>query len=223
MDTSFFQHCFEKHSFEELNNIDISLLYAAVQACISRYSPSEGVFIDVGCNAGSFVKALQAVPIRQSVHCFEPHPVLQSVVRERYPHVRMNGICIGDTNAHVDFHIPMWSVGLSSLINRPVFQNLPGQSVATIQVECKTLDRYCEDAGISEVLFLKIDVEGGEFKVLQGARSLLQSKRIRCGIFEVGSTLTDGNTSENEIAAFLEGYGYTVDRNFDPSNWMFYS
>lgn len=199
------------------------MLSSAVRLCIERYAPTEGVFFDVGCNAGSFVKVLQSVPIRQAVHCFEPHPVLQSAVRERYPHVYMNGICLGDTNGRVDFHVPMWSVGLSSLINRPVFQALGGQSVETIQVECKTLDTYCEETGIPEILFLKIDVEGGEMKVLQGAKSLLQAKRIRCGLFEIGSTLTDANTSEEEIAKFLESYGYTVDRNFDPCNWMFYS
>lgn len=36
----------------------------------------------------------------------------------------MNNYCLGNTDGSIDIYIPQWSVGLSSVINRPVFSQL---------------------------------------------------------------------------------------------------
>ena len=47
-----------------------------------------------------------------------------------------------------------------------------------IQNNVKTLDVFAEENGIHHVDYLKIDVEGSEYEVFQGSRSLLASTRI---------------------------------------------
>jgi hypothetical protein len=45
-------------------------------------------------------------------------------------------------------------------------------------VSLSTLGSFCRDHGIQRIDFLKIDTEGNELKVLQGAKSMLQSNSI---------------------------------------------
>ena len=118
-------------------------------------------------------------------------------------------------------YIPKWSVGLSSVIKRPVFNNL-NQDIYTLNVKCQTLDSYCELNNISQIDFIKIDVEGAEKYIFEGATKLLENKKIKCGVFEIGQTLYDANTHENEIIQILENYGYTINKTIDENNYLFY-
>jgi arginine repressor len=75
---------------------------------------------------------------------------------------------------------------------------------------------------ISEIGFIKIDVEGGEKTIFEGAKHLLTNKKILCGIFEVGQTLKDAHTSEEEIVQLLQGYGYTINKTISPNDYLFH-
>lgn len=213
--------CFEKHNFEELNGIDFQTLLQAFYFFVQKFGYSTGAIFDVGSNAGSFVKALQVFSIQQNIHCFEPHPVINKKTKELYPFIRMNEYCLGNHDGFQDIYIPQWSVGLSSFIYRPVFDKLD-QKIFTLNVKCQTLDSYCKENSISEIDFIKIDVEGAEKMIFEGAKGFLQAKKIKCGIFEVGQTLLDAKTSEEEIVTLLQGYGYVIDRSISSENLLFY-
>ena len=213
--------CFEKHSFEELNNIDIDILYNGINFYLNKYENINTNFFDIGTNAGSFVKALSRVNIKNNIHCFEPHPILSQKTKEFYPYITMNNYCIGNKNENIDIYIPQWSVGLSSIINRPVFKKLE-QDIEILNVKCEKLDTYCEINNIDHIGFLKIDVEGAEKMIFEGANNMLKNNKISCGIFEIGQTLYDANTNENEIIDILEKYNYKINKNFDYNNYLFY-
>jgi hypothetical protein len=57
--------------------------------------------------------------------------------------------------------------------------------------------------------------------VFEGAKTLLSEKRIKSGMFEVGSTLTDAGTSSEEIVELLQSYGYTIHTNFSSTDYVF--
>jgi FkbM family methyltransferase len=214
------EKCFDIHSFEELNNLDSNILSHAYRFYLNKFN-KHSVILDVGANAGSFVKVLQHFNIYSNIHCFEPHPIISKKTKEIYPYVIMNDYCLGNIDDNVDIHIPKWSVGLSSIINRPVFSQL-NQEIVLLNVKCEKIDTYCELNNITEIGFIKIDVEGAEKLVLEGAKNMLQNKKILCGIFEIGQTLYDANTSENEITNLLEGYGYKIDKTISGSDYLFY-
>jgi FkbM family methyltransferase len=215
------QCCFEKHSFAELNNIDCHILANAFNFYMNKFNNKTSMIFDVGTNGGSFVKVLQYFNIYSNIVCFEPHPVLSKVTKEVYPYINMNNYCLGNIDGNIDIHIPKWSVGLSSTVNRPVFSQL-NQPIVTLNVKCEKLDTYCELNNISEIGFIKIDVEGGEKTIFEGAKNLLKNKKILCGLFEIGQTLYDANTHENEIVALLEEYGYKIDKTISQSDYLFY-
>ena len=221
MDISRFSQCFDKHNFEEMNNIDVNILYKAIMFYKNNFSNTNGVFFDIGTNAGSFVKVLQNCNIHSNIYCFEPHPVLHEKTKSVYPYIHMNNYCLGNIDGNIDIYIPQWSVGLSSIINRPVFNNL-NQEINKINVECKKLDTYCKENNIDIIDFVKIDVEGAEKMVFEGAIELLQNKKIKCGIFEIGQSLYDANTNENEICNMLMDYGYLINKDISTSDYIFY-
>jgi hypothetical protein len=58
--------------------------------------------------------------------------------------------------------------------------------------------------------------------VLEGANDMLKNNKIKMGIFEVGETLKDAGTSEDEICNYLMKYNYIIEKNFDENNYIFY-
>lgn len=221
--SDFFDKCFEKHSFTELNNLDYNILNFAIQYFKKQNKNASPVFFDVGCNAGSFIKVLSNNNFYKNIHCFEPHPRLSNVVIEKYPHIIMNKICLTDYIGNININIPLWSVGLSSIINRPVFERLKteGQDITVLNVNTNSIDNYCNEKSINNIDFIKIDVEGAEKIVFDGAKTMLENNKIKMGIFEIGETLKDANTSENEICTMLENYNYKIYKEI-PNNYLFY-
>jgi hypothetical protein len=57
----------------------------------------------------------------------------------------------------------------------------------TYEVEAITLDDFCADRGITRVNFLKIDAEGYDLNVMEGARNLLLDQGIDIIMFEFAS------------------------------------
>ena len=215
------EKCFEHHSFNELNNIDYKILHKAFTFYLNKFNNKTSFIFDIGSNSGSFVNVLQSFNINNNIVCFEPHPLLSKKTKEVYNYINMNNYCLGNIDGNIDIYIPKWSVGLSSIINRAVFSEL-NQEIVTLNVKCEKLDTYCELNNITEIGFIKIDVEGAEKTVFEGAEKMLKDHKILCGIFEVGQTLLDANTSEEEIIHLLEGYGYKIDKTISSNDYLFY-
>jgi len=220
--SDFFEKCFDQHDFNELNDLDAHLIRFAIKLFMTTNKKTNPVLFDVGTNAGSFVKVVQEFGLH-NVHCFEPHPHLSNTVMEKYPYVKMNKSCLTDTIGTIPINFPKWSVGLSSVVNRPVFDVLKnkGQDIIRVDVPTTTIDEYCRITDVDEIDFVKIDVEGAEKMVLDGASNMLKTNKIKMGFFEVGETLKDAGTSEGEICDMLRGYGYIINTKI-PMNYLFY-
>lgn len=206
--------CFDKHSFAELNMIDSGMFKDALNMTndIFHFDKESGVFVDVGSCAGSFVRVLGMLGYMKNIHCFEPHPTLATAIKEHYPHVKVNDYCLGNNDNTVTVNIPTWSVGVSSIINKKSFTELAEtQQVHQVHTPCITLDTYCLINGIDCIDFLKIDVNGYEKHVLEGAVTMLSENRIKCGIFSITSFQDSGYT-EDDIIQFLAQHNYKIYR-----------
>ncbi len=81
----------------------------------------------------------------------------------------------------------------------------------TINVPTMTLDHYCQIYNVGNIDILKIDVQGSELGVLQGAEKLLQKGMIKL----IYSEVTLAETYENQarfidIMSYLNKFNYEI-------------
>jgi FkbM family methyltransferase len=216
--TKFLSH----YSTEFLSNMDCDLHKKMLDKYFNLFPNKEKlVFFDIGCNAGSFLKTSKTYSNTIEFHCFEPHPELYNFLSKEYKECKINNICVSEYNGTCKINIPSLSVGISSIMNRSVFEDLKNsQEIYKLDVECITLDSYCKNNNIEKIDYIKIDVEGAEFMVLKGCLNLLKDKKINAGQFEVGIEKEFG-ISKEEIILFLENNGYKVNSDIS-TDYLFY-
>lgn len=160
------------------------------------------VFFDVGAHIGEYaLLASRRVGPSGDVHAFEPQPstlaVLQNNVEiNRLRNVKLNGCAVSDHDEEVDFGVRA-EPSLSSIVRES--EGLGDEGLlCSMKVSSRTLDSYCRECECSPDL-IKIDVEGAELLVLQGAEGLLAEPpdRAPCLVFEY---------DENNYSRF--GYGF---------------
>jgi FkbM family methyltransferase len=137
------------------------------------------IVFDIGANHGDFAKAASACFSSAQIFLFEPLPNLQSELQSQASRYggrwHIEPIALGASNSVLPFHVDPTNdaigsfTGFSSSYNRVTGSRDP----AVIDVQVETLDDFCRKRNINHIDLTKIDVEGFEFDVLKGARSML--------------------------------------------------
>jgi FkbM family methyltransferase len=169
--------------------------------------PAWTVF-DIGANVGYFsVTAAIAGGSGSQVVAFEPNPTVAemlSATMSLNPDLDMTveQVAVGDTRGELPLHLTSISrnSGLSSLRG-----DLPDTEGATVQVSVTTIDDYCDEHGCEPDL-LKIDVEGFERQVIEGARLTLSRRSPGAVICEIARDRDD----PDELVAAMAAHGYTA-------------
>lgn len=111
--------------------------------------------------------------------------------------------------------------GWNTLADRPLENyDIDIKPMRQEDVVSLTLDEYCGRHNINHIDLLKIDVEGAEYQVMIGAKSMFASRRIKCCVFEFGATTFDMGNTPYEIEAFLKNCGYVI-KNIIKNNPVF--
>jgi FkbM family methyltransferase len=163
------------------------------------------LFVDVGGNVGIYT--IMAQDLGAQTITFEPDRRNYERIRE---HLELNGYR-GEVHAKAVADaagMRRFTEGLDS------YNHLLDGGQDGIEVETVTLD---EVIGDREVAGLKIDVEGAERLVLEGARRALQDGRIRVIQLEWSSREVERTLHETRapIEVLLRGYGYLLYRPDD--------
>jgi len=136
--------------------------------------PVGGTFVDVGANFGLYtVLASRQVGIQGQVMAFEPDPDNAMLLRRN----------IGE-NACGNVRVVQGALssgrGVARLYEDPVHRGM--LSLANVRgnhewidVTTMTLDESLEESGVRSIDVIKIDVEGAELPVLEGAKRTLES------------------------------------------------
>ncbi len=128
--------------------------------------------IDVGANRGVYSYAMSA--IAGQIEAFEPIPALARFAAWKLGRrARVHRIALSNREGRAALHIPYSENGEPLHL----LANLPGshgaRSIAQIEVELRTLDSF----GFTNVGFIKIDVEGAEMDVIEGAAHTIARDR----------------------------------------------
>lgn len=99
----------------------------------------------------------------------------------------------------------------NAAIATPEYSFLEGCSIE--RVECRSLDSLVSELNLDKIALLKIDTEGHEMGVIEGAKKILSEVRPYAILFEVCPELTRRAGFDAEApAAALEAAGYLLSR-----------
>jgi len=163
--------------------------------------PAGKIAIDIGANKGVHTHLLSKIaPV---VHAFEPNPKAFYVLKRALPrNVMAHFVALSDRNGHAELLIPMRKGGFSNQ-HGSLNPRKKTQDHGVVRVECRRLDSY----GFTNVGFIKIDVEGFEKAVLEGAADTIRREQPTLMI-----ELEERHTGEpiEDLITFVEGFGLTA-------------
>ncbi|MCI0559212.1 MAG: FkbM family methyltransferase [Nitrososphaera sp.] len=164
----FFRGPFNKYDFQAIT-------------VFRKYLKRDSNCIDIGANVGHILREIiKAAPDGQHI-AFEPLPALFNHLQKKYGNeVRLFNCALANREGQAEFYYYKDSPALSGLKER---KNLGEHRIVKLKVETRTLDDVISSN--RPVDLIKIDVEGAELSVLQGAIETLKRNRPMV-LFEAG-------------------------------------
>lgn len=183
---------------------------------LCRYAKS-GVVIDIGANIGIYsVSWGKEIGSRGQVWAFEPLEVNINDIKENMTlnsldNYKLFQMALGDSNGSISL----------SLSDDAMFASIAevyrGDNNKTINVEMKKLDDVWSSEGKPRISAMKIDVEGAEINVLNGAAELIAENKPP--ILLEAPTKEQLDTLNSWLAKY--GYKHTQPVGFEPWNYLF--
>jgi hypothetical protein len=97
--------------------------------------------------------------------------------------------------------------------NRATTSISAGSGAHQVEVPCLSLDTFAARNALDRIAFLKVDVEGYETVVFEGAKGLLARRAVATILFEVAPPLAiRAGFGASRPARMLEEYGYRLSR-----------
>lgn len=174
------------------------------------------VVFDVGANVGQFSSGLRSLGFSGKIVSFEPlssaHEELAAAAKSDEYWLIHPRCAVGDRNGEIEIHISGNSVSSSVLPMLDAHSSAASDSayVASESTPLITLDsvaaKYLDE---DSRVFLKIDTQGFEWQVLDGAESTLKrAKGVLCEVSLV--PLYEGQRLWRDVIARLEAEGFVL-------------
>jgi FkbM family methyltransferase len=143
-------------------------------ALMSAFCPEGSNAIDIGANHGLFTHYLAGMCAH--VHAFEASPRMAEVMRKGYlrrGNVTVHEVALSNVQGTATLQVPTF-VGLSgyATLEKGDLASKVKQSCELEQIPLET--RRLDDFAVHNVGFIKVDVEGHEQEVLEGASETLK-------------------------------------------------
>lgn len=169
--------------------------------------------IDAGANRGQFATFAAFRFPRADLLCFEPLPKAAARLRRAVGNVgrlTLWNVALGATDEQAELHVSAADDSSSLLaIGQRQREEFPGteeRSTATVAV--RRLDGLLAPTALRSPVLLKIDVQGGELAVLQGAEAILGL--IDAVLVEVSFVeLYTGQALADAVWDHLRGHGFS--------------
>lgn len=159
---------------------------------------------DVGANVGQTVEAVRRWLPRVDLHCYEPVPATFAELRRNVSNANLHACGLGARQGRIRMQ-----VGTDSKVSRVIGDTTAGEGEIA-EIEVRTVDEEFDRFGLERLGVLKIDVEGHEPAVLEGAAGALREGRIDLVLAEArfGATGDRNHTPIQTLESILEPLGY---------------
>lgn len=184
------------------------------------------IVFDVGANVGQSVHELKKHFPNAYIHCFEPvsktFARLQKNVKEEtnvkcfkvaLSNTTGQGLMRAEGHSSKNFLLDTEknTQGVEQVLASGDKVSQEKTPMTTEHVETISLDNFCETNKIEYISYLKVDTEGADLDVLNGAQNMLMQQNI--DFVEVESGMNPGNkyhVALEEFKEFLEKLDYFV-------------
>lgn len=176
---------------------------------ISHFVKPGDVVGDVGSNMGVYtIWMSKFITAEGSLHCFEPDTMNFDKLKQNIrasgieQMTRVNKLGLSNNDGEINF-----TYGLDGENHIAV-----KDEKNILNIEVKRLDTYADENKISFFSYLKVDVEGFEFSVLEGSKKLLLEKRIKIIQLELNNTVRNSGINIESVLQFLKQSDYALCR-----------
>ena len=184
-----------------------------VTVCRDQLRPGMNA-IDIGAHLGYFSRHFGKLTAPGGkVFAFEPHPETYDVLCRnlvQFPNVVPVHKAVSDTTGHTEL-FEMTASGQHSLVLnvRPETQAF---LKSRINVESTTLDDFLAEQGDPPIRLVKIDVDGGETKVLKGmVQTIAKNAHLTLVVEFAPVSLAASGTQPEQFLELLRSLGFQVE------------
>ncbi len=196
--------CKHRESHSQTQQILVSL--TKILTCLHSQN-EEMVIIDVGAYQGDFTKGLMGYFPQSRAILFEPSPDSFSCLVEGFandPNVRIFDIALSNYEGNDTFFL--LEDGATNSLLFPI-----DQTPSELTVQVKTLDNFWQELQPLERLdTLKIDTQGNDLKVLQGAKNIIKQYSPCLLIEVIFIDLYQSQCSYYEILDLMQKLDYSL-------------
>lgn len=177
---------------------------------IKNQLSQDAVFIDIGSNIGLFSLVVASSSSTIQVHAFDPiklnNTLLSSSIEiNGLENIVVNETCVGNYDGVIEFSVASDSAYSS------IHDSGRKSELKKLVLPIVKLDTYVSKMKLQRIDFIKVDVEGAEMMVVEGASKVFSNSSLRPKMMMV--ELCDKNlrafkTSVKEIVNLLEELNY---------------
>ena len=178
------------------------------------------IFLDIGANGGVYtVLAAKRVGQEGHVYAFEPDPRNLALLRQNVELNRLSNVTIVTKAVSNTVGTAQFAISHDGAMNSLAKNEHAGQQIEKWEtVPTTTLDAALRELNVTRVDVIKIDVEGAERLVLDGARETLSAHREVTILFESANIASRSfNYSARQILTDLKDLGFALSY-FDGGN-----
>ncbi len=140
-----------------------------------------GIIFDIGAHIGDWSTFLmnEYVDLDYKLYMFEPsiktyNKLIQNIVESE--NKKCHNLGFGDKEEILTIHYDSMDQGNASILSK--------NTKYSEEVSIITIDHFCTQNHIKSIDFIKMDVQGYEYNILQGAKDFLDSGKIKFIQFE---------------------------------------
>jgi len=177
---------------------------------LKRIVGESPVIFDVGANEGRYAGMISTIFPQGKLYSFEPHPKSYDRLSKRGVDGNFFQIAVGAENKRCTLYERVDHPDGSEMasVHEKVITEFHGVESVKIDVEMKTIDTIMKEQNIDCVDFLKIDVEGHELAVIEGATEAIKQGNIKVIQYEFNHPNIESKAFMRDFRDQLKGYNF---------------
>ena len=171
---------------------------------------AEPVIFDIGASVGSF-SMLSKFLDKSKIYAFEPQIKIFELLK--------SNICLNELNDVFVFNMALSNIAGRAKMSIPTRADFSGLGTLSLKplrfsdgnildIDCDTLDNFCDRNQIKKIDMIKIDTEGSEYRVLLGGIETIKKFKPSILMEFNHENMSQCGVSSNQITKLLEELNY---------------